>query len=208
MFGCLRRIGCLIILLIAAAAAWYWYTFIRKPAPPAATVETRWTALSTEGANRAKTAMEALSRKDGPSFTTIDAADAASYIFEQLAQRLPPEARGVEAKIADERVMLRSVVPMGKLPGPLAGVLSPNDTIQLGGTLDMVRPGLAQFHVKEIRVKEFSVPRAILPQIVSKIDRGARPEGVKQDALPLIVPSYIGDVRVTGGKLILYKNIK
>jgi hypothetical protein len=208
MFGCLRQIGCLIVLVLGAAAGWYWYTFIRQPAPTAVSTEARWTALSSEGATRTRKAIDALSRNNGPAFATIEAADAASYIFQQLAQRLPQEARGVEATIANERVLLRSVVPIGKLPGPLAGILNPNDTILMGGTIDMVRPGLAQFHVREIRVKEFSVPRAVLPQIVSKIDRGARPQGVADDALPLMVPSYIGDVRVTGGKLTLYKNIK
>ena len=38
--------------------------------------------------------------------------------------------------------------------------------------------------------------------------RGARPEGVTDDALPLVVPSYIGDVRIGQGKVTLYKSVK
>jgi hypothetical protein len=40
-------------------------------------------------------------------------------------------------------------------------------------------------------------------------DRGvARPAGIDDDALPLPLPAYIGDIRVANGKVTLYKNVR
>jgi hypothetical protein len=40
------------------------------------------------------------------------------------------------------------------------------------------------------------------------LDRGTRPVGVDTDALPLPLPSYIGDIRMANGKVTLYKNVQ
>ena len=95
-----------------------------------------------------------------------------------------------------------------KVLGPLAGFLSERDTVVFGGNFELLRPGLAQFHVQEIKLRQLSVPQAAIPRLLARIRRGARPTGVADDALPLVVPGYIGDVRVGQGRVTLYKTVR
>jgi hypothetical protein len=88
--------------------------------------------------------------------------------------------------------------------GPLGGFMAERDTVQLGGDFEVLRPGVTQFRVREIKLREFSVPAALIPRLVGRMRRDV-PEGVAPDALPLRTPVYIGDVRITKGRIILYR---
>ncbi|HMA23259.1 MAG: hypothetical protein ACM37U_08570, partial [Gemmatimonas sp.] len=58
-----------------------------------------WEPLSDAGARRTETALEKLSQPRGPVFQTLSGADAASYVFRQLASRLPQSSDSVEAMV-------------------------------------------------------------------------------------------------------------
>jgi len=91
--------------------------------------------------------------------------------------------------------------------GPLASMLSERDTIRFGGVFEVVRPGLAQFRVQEIRVRDFPVPVRLIPRLLQQTRRGARPEGLSDDGLALTIPPHIGDVRIANGRVTMYKNV-
>lgn len=224
MFGCLRRLGCLVVLLIAAAAAYLyrdrWLGLVDRAtgndAPAAAPATTpaadgTWEPLTPAGAARARSAVESLGRRSGPVFTNVRAGDLASYIFTELAQQLPPSADDVQAAVRDGRLYLRASVRLadlggGNVLGPLAGFLGDREQMEFGGRFEVVRPGLAQFRVEDVRLREFSVPRAVIPKLIGQIRRGTVPEGVSADGLPLQIPPSIGDVRIAGGRVVLYKS--
>jgi hypothetical protein len=220
MFGCLRRLGCFVILLLLlGAVAWFtrdrWYPRVRDwragagaPAAPAVV----WEPLTPEGAERARQAVASLDRKSGPAFASTRPGDISAYVFTGVARQLPPSAEDVRAAAIGDRLYVRSVVDLsdfggGKVLGPLAGFLSERDTVQFGGDFAIVRPGLAEFRVREIRLRELSVPQRLIPRLIAQIRRGGRPEGVADDALPLVVPKHIGDVRVARGRVVLYKTV-
>ena len=221
MFGCLRRLGCLVVLLVVAGIAWFmqdaWLPQARAllggrsaDTASAATAVT-WEPVSDAGADRARRSIEALGRSSGPVFANLAPGDVASYIFVQLSKHLPPSARDIEASVVGDRAYVRASISLADVGpealGPLASMFSDRETVQFGGTFDVVRPGLAQFVVQEIRIKELALPSAAIPRLLRRVTRGARPEGVADDALPLEIPPHIGDIRVGRGRITLYKNV-
>ncbi len=214
--GCLRSLGCLFLLLIVAAAAFLtrdrWLPLLgyEKKVDPNAPTTIVWEPLTREGAARARTAVQRLGERSGPVFTNVRPGDLSSYIFEELSRQLPPSAENTEAAIIDDRLFVRASVKLSDLGGsgvlgPFAGMLGDRERVQFGGTLEVVRPGLAQFRVQNIQVRDFAVPQALIGRLISNVRRGSRPEGVSEDALPFVAPEYVGDVRIRGNQITLYK---
>ena len=222
MFGCLRKLGCLFVMAIAVAVLLFftrdrWGPYYRRvagggerdSAAPALTEE-QWRPLSDTGATRARRAIESLGARGGPVYVNVSAADLTSYVFTQLTRQLPAGAEGARAAVVGDRLYLKALVSAQDLGGsealgPLGGLLPERDTVTFGGNLEMVRPELAQFRVRELRYGELSVPRALIPQLVRRSARN-RPEGLAPDALPLPVPPTVADVRVARGTVTLYRN--
>jgi hypothetical protein len=90
--------------------------------------------------------------------------------------------------------------------GPLGGVLNDREKVQLTGTFRVLKPGLAEFAVKDVRVRNFPVPKGMIPALVARLDRGTRPVGLSDAALAVPIPRYVGDIRVANGKVTLYKS--
>ena len=222
--GCLRRVGCVVVILVLAAGAYLAYLngWVKigpssgrtsgGPADTAVLTGGDWEPLTPDGAARARTAIEALGRRSGPVYSTITAGELASYIFSQIGRQLPPSAQDVRASVRNGLLYVRASVRLSELGGdqilgPLTGLLGERETMQFGGNFHVLRPGLAEFKVDEIRLREFRVPRAAIPRLIAQLRRGSVPEGVSPDALPLEIPRYIGDVRVNQGKITLYKAV-
>jgi hypothetical protein len=210
--GCLRRLGCLIVLVLLAVAAAFWY-MRRGPSAesrgPESTLPT-WQALTPAGAQRAKTALERLQSPRGPAFQTVAAGDLAAYIVQELSRTLPSSADSIEAAAIGDRLCVRAVVRIADLGdrksmGPVAMLLGDRERLQLCGVLRIIRPGIAELQVKEIRIRDLNLPQALIPRLIRQISRGERPAGMSDDGLPLRTPQYIGDVRVQNGVITMYK---
>jgi hypothetical protein len=221
MFGCLRRIGCLVVLCIAVVAAYLmrdrWMPLINKNLPGSrtttATPGPTWEPVSDEAAARARRAVESLGRRSGPVFVNLSPGDVASYFYIALAEQLPPSADSIEATTIANRMYVRAVISLDDFKaadalGPLAGMVGRRERIQLGGTFAIIRPGLAQFLVEDVRLGELPIPRGGIPKVLRQIRRGTRPDGVAENGLPFVVPTYLGDARVADGKVTLYKTVK
>ena len=89
--------------------------------------------------------------------------------------------------------------------GPLAGLLNDRERLQLGGTFHVIRPGLSEFEVREVKLRDFKVPSGAIPRLLQQISRGHRPEGVAANALPVTTPRSLADVRIANGRVTLYK---
>ena len=206
----------LIALLAAIAAGWYLRAHVMsEPAPvPVATDSAGivWEPLSMEGAERARSAVQQLTSNTGPVFANVSAADLASYVYVELARQLPSSAEDVRAAAIGDRVYIKASVRLSELGvadalGPFAGMVSERDTVAFGGTFEVLRPGLAQFRVRDLKVREFSLPPRLIPRILEPIRSGTIPEGVTEDGLPLEIPEHIADVRIASGRVTLYKNV-
>lgn len=218
MGGCLRKVGCLVVIVIAVLLYFSrdrWMPLVRRVTgsggdSTATSVAGAWQPLTDEGAARARRAVQSLGEPRGPVYANVSAADLSSYVFTELSHQLPPGAQGARAAVVGDRLYLKAFVSLQELGGqkalgPLGGFLPERDTVTFGGNLEMVQPGLAQFRVRELSYGALSVPRAIIPQLVRRAAR-QRPAGLADDALPLPVPASVADVRVARGQITLYKS--
>jgi hypothetical protein len=215
MFGCLRRLGCLVTLVVLVAAAWltrdYWYPgfFGRQAAPDAVAT---WEPVAPAGAERARSGVESLGRPSGPAFVNLEAADLAALILAEATQggTLPASIKQAEASVSGEQVLLRGRVELGDLKGldalgPFANFLNKEEPFTFGGTVDVIRPGLAEYRVVSAQIGTFPIPTQAIPKVLDHLSRNARPPGVSPNGVAFRVPSYIGDARVARGRITLYK---
>lgn len=223
MKGCFRRAGCLVII-IALVALWYWYARVEpasstKPAAGtsattgAVATNTGWEPLTTADAERGRTVVEALAQRSGPVFANLSPGEAASYIFLVVAKQLPPSARNAQASIMGDRLYVRSEVDLkdfggkGQL-GALGMLLGSRDSVLLGGSIHMLKPGLAEFTVEQVKLGKLDVPQSLIPRLMTQMKKGKKVEGISPSGLPMVMPPYISDVRIANGKITLYKSVR
>lgn len=210
----MRRFGCFLVILALLAGGWYWYTRVRSaPSPTAGTTAVPaprlWQPLTPEDAERGRAAVQSLSRPTGPVYASLTAGEAASYIFLVLAKQLPPSLRNAEAAVIGGRLYVRSELELRELGGAgalgaLGALLGDRDSVTLGGTINMLRPGTGEFLIQEVKIGRLALPQALIPRVLSRM-RGTRVEGASPNGLPMTMPRYISDVRIADGKITLYK---
>jgi hypothetical protein len=212
--GCLSRIGCLLLIVVIAIIAWLtsdrWLPRITGHTAPATVSGPVWEPITAQGAERTRQMLNRLSQPSGPVFGNVSGGDVASYVYQALAKQLPPSADSIEAAVIGDRLYIRASVRLQDLGGtaslgPLASMLGDREQMQFGGTFHVIRPQLAEYEVKDIKLRDLSLPQAMIPRILHQTERGTRPEGLSPDGLPLVVPKYLGDVRIANGRVTLYK---
>lgn len=209
MFGCLRKVGCLIILAAIVGGGYYWWTVKGSRSGP---TPGEWHAVTQADATTAGTAVGALRDSKTSGGTRLTPAQAVAYLIQETAKQLPPSSTDVQAMVTGDQLHVRAVVPLRELGaeralGPLASMIGARDTVELAGTVDVLRPGLAQMHVVQAKIHDFALPKSVLPKLVQQIRHDA-PDGIAPDAFPIPLPSYIGGIRIADGKVTLYKNVK
>ncbi len=212
----MRTIGCLVVVFVAVAAGWILRDRIGFSAggdPAAADTAVVWEPITPEGAERARTSIVELGGRAAPVFESIRPGDLSSYIFVALSRQLPPSAERIESAVLGDRLAVRASVQLSDFGGagalgPFAAFLGDRETMQLAGYFHVIRPGLAEFRVTDLQLRDFAVPKNLIPRLIRGFSRGARPEGVADDGLPLVVPDYIADVRIANGRVVIYRNSK
>lgn len=213
--GCLMRLGCLVILCIAAVVGWFtrdhWMPEkYRARFSMTSGRDVTWEPLTDAGVQRTRDALSKLSQPRGPVFQTLSGADVASYVFRELSKQFPASADSIEARVVGERVAMRAVVNMSELAdiGAIGGMLGEREHVELAGTMRVVRPGLGELQVQEAKIRGLTIPRGMVSTLLRRFGRGPRPDGVSGEALPLPLPTYVGDIRVANGRITLYKNVQ
>ena len=218
MFSCLGRLGCLAVAALIVVGGWFtrdsWYPkvrarFVSTPPPSGAA---RWEPLSPEGAARGRAAFEALSRRNGPVFVNVSAADFASAVLDEALHGLSPAATQAEALARDDRLYLRaqvSVADLGgpKTLGPLSGIVEGKQELTVRGRIEVLRSGRAQFRVDELALKELKLPSAVISRVLARVAMKDRDAATSNDAIPLVVSRDLADVRIGKGRVTLYKNV-
>jgi len=209
------------MLGVVGGAAWLfradWEPVVKRAASgvlssPEQSAAIHWEPISAQGSSRAREAIEGLGARNGPVFANVAPADLASYVFDALTRALPPSAANVEAAAIGEQLAVRADVRLADFGGPssfgpLAGMLGEHEPVRFVGTLAVTQPGLAEFRVSSLMIKDLAVPQSMIPKLVERMGRGPRPSGISPNALAFAVPPYIADVRVHDGKITLYKTV-
>ncbi len=213
--GCIRNLGCLVVLLIVLAVGWLyrdrWMPRDREERTTTATAgAAEWEPLTAAGATRTRGAIEKLERRSGPVFVSLEPEDVAAYILEETSAQLVPSAENVTASVAGDRLYVRATVKPSEVGGarvlgPQARILGEQEVIQFGGVVEVVRPGLAQYRVREVKIRDFSLPSGLIPKIIRDLRPDSVPADIAADAVPVEIPAHVGDIRISDGKVILYK---
>lgn len=220
--GCLRKIGCLAVTLALLIAALVFGTAGRvrmrgweirqHRSDGAPTADSAWAPLTALGARQAEDQIVALGvGPSGPVFATLRPADFAAYAMLDVAGTLPPRADSARAAAAHGRLWIRTradvahALPDGPLSRGLA-LVGGRPPVELGGTVNVIRPGIAEFRVEALRIHEWSAPHMLIPAILRHVEAGRHPADVAENGLLLNLPPYVADVRMTPGKVVLYKS--
>jgi hypothetical protein len=210
----MKKLGCLFTIILLAIAAYLFRDRLFAPARQkprdTAVAGPVWEPLTADRAERGRAGVASLANESGKVFVTLTPGEIASYLFLVLSRQLPPSADSIEATAIGDRLYVRASVKLSDLGGaaslgPLGGFLKDRERMLLGGNFEIVRPGLAQFRIRELQLHDLSIPSRMIPTIVRQIGKGTRPDGVAPEALPLKTPLTIGDVRVLRGRVTLYK---
>jgi hypothetical protein len=215
--GCLVRKIVLLLVLAAAVAIGWWLRSHwaggdrRDEAASADGVE--WQRLDEVRAARARAALERFARVPRPDSLRLEPGDLGSLVLVQIARELPPSADSIHAAVIDDLYHVRASVRPADLGaadvlGALGGFLGEREPLQIGGTFHLLRPGLAEYRVRQIRIREFPIPDGLLPRLMARIRRGAPVEGLSPTGLPLEIPVYIRDVHVSDGSVTLFKSVE
>ena len=198
------------ILMVAAAVGYYWYTHQPKNASVASSAS-EWTPVTAVDAQRGGEAVEQLQAKSGRVFANLTAAQAVGYLLQTVGKELPPSAEHVQAMIVGDTLYAQAILPLRSLGlehalGPLAALVGERDSVEFAGTVDVIRPGLAQFRVTRVLIHSLALPSPMVPKLVTQLRRES-PAGLAPNGLALPLPPYIADIRIANGKVTLYKNV-
>lgn len=256
MFGCLARIGCLLIFVVAGAIGWFtqdaWLPKVKAQVRTTAPVlvrkakeiaskagvpssrgnaksgasdnandnaggsakspasESQWTALSAAGAERGREAVAKLNQKNGPAYVNVGAADLASFVLDSILHGISQGASTAQAIAKNDRIYMKAMVSAADLGGPktlgpLSGLVEGKQELTVGGRLEVLAPGKAQFRIEEISLGELKLPSVVIPRIVARIGVKDRTANTPGDVIPVNVPASLADVRVNKGHVTLYK---
>ena len=212
--GCIARLGCLVLLALLAVGAWFtrdhWLSIVPGATPVTVSTAPVWEPLTQQAGDRGKRAIESFSSSSGPVFANLRAGEVASYVFVTLGRIIPASADSAEAAVIGDALFVHAIVPVkaiagSGLLGPLGSLLNDKERISLGGSFRVVRPGLSEFQVREIKVRDFKVPSGAIPRLIEQLSKGNRPAGLSPNGLPVPTPSSLADVRIANRQITLYK---
>lgn len=227
--GCGRRLGCGVLLILLAAAAWLtrdqWSPWVQRartwiggsapaasPRPDSALARTDWQSVTAGGESHAERILLALGQRGSPPYATLLASDFAAFMLTDIAGQVPPPSDSTEAAVVDRALAVRTSLDIKALGGrsafgPIGGVLADREPMTLAGTFDVVRPGVAEFHVRQLTVHGLPVPTPFIPGLVRKFEGGQHPTGLAADALLLNIPRYVADIRIVDNRIAIYRTI-
>lgn len=215
MFKLIWKIGCLLIVIALGAAVWYFRGYWIPKAKQAVAVEAPadtagWTRITSSGGERARRRIATLSHRSGPAYITLTASEFAAYVLGSALSEVARYDTAAQAVVEDGKLYIRARIRLSDIGGkdalgPLARLFNDTEPLLVGGTLTAVRPGLAQFRIKEVAVRGIEVPRSVIGTLVKRWSPGTRPDSLASDGLPVPLPPDVVDLRLQDGKVTLYK---
>jgi hypothetical protein len=223
--SCLSKIGCLTVVVAAGIGGWWLYggrmpstfatagrtTFGGAATADSSTGAVAWSTMR-DAKMRSGDALSTLNSPSGPAYITLGAGDLAGFLADGFERVLPQSAADVQVAIIDDVLRVRSEVPLRELGGKalpefVTDMLSARDTVEMAGKLEMIHPGLAQLRVNEVIVRGIPLPPRVVPPLLNAL-RKSTPQGdsIAADAIAIPLPKSVSDVRVSRGRVTLYKS--
>jgi hypothetical protein len=219
MFGCIGKIVVLALLIIVGALAFVtrgvWEPRLREKMgwrPAATAAAPAWEPVTAAGAERVRTALAGMRRPSGPAFVNVKAGDLVAFALDAVLRGWgsgASSANGAEALAGENTISIRATIHMKDLGGagslgPLAGVLEGDQPIEVRGRLEFTAGARAQYRVERIALKNLVLPSAAIGAVVQRL-APRKDKAQETTAIALVLPSEIADIRVTPGRVTLYK---
>jgi hypothetical protein len=208
MLGCITlpfRLALLALLLVGAYLGWRNRDRIAEVlgVRPTVTVAPESRGRPTgRGLARAIEKVDSLNGWRADSIV-LSAGEMASLVGAGLPAVVRRDIDSLQVELLEGAIRVRGKIRTEGLPrevlGPFAGALRPWEPIAVGGTVDIVSPGRAEWTVTEFQVRDFRFPAEMVPRMVDFLSRQET-----RGRLAVVVPQGIGRVRVHSGGVTLY----
>lgn len=216
MIRFLRSVVLAIFFMVLGAAIWHWRDLWLPRAREVISASlpdegpAGWDRVSLQGAQRSLQRMQLLDSPTGPAYVNIAPADFAAYVLGAALTQLREVDATPDALVDDDKLWLRTRIRLVDLGGrdalgPLASMFEETERLVIAGRLEGVRAGLAQYRLTDVAVRDLRVPQAAVSRLVTRWGPPRRPEGIADDALPIELPPYVADLRLSRGRVTLYK---
>jgi hypothetical protein len=208
VFGCLKRVVMLVILLAVGVRVWLnrdrlrsEWTDLRggaESAPPATPVEL---------AQLASQKLATLADGPPPERIVLSSAELQSLLRTRFSGILPGYVDSATVELEDGRVHLKARVPTSELRqmsglGQVASLLPDTTEIGVTGQLIPLEDGRVAIAVDQVSAAKIPLPRKLIPRIIRKIQPKAD-AGVPVDALVVPLPAGARSAYVRGDSLVL-----
>ncbi len=206
--GCLRGIGCTVGILLVSLGAWMtrdaWLPVVRGGDAPVV-----WQRVDTASLATVEAQVRSLSRDKGPVFVTVSAAELGALLLNQAGSTFANQVQNAEVTTDGDAIVVRGRVDPSAFRGldgigGIIGKLSGPQRIAIKGVPSVRSAGAGILRVDQVKVGEVIIPKALYPTLVERLT-GQSQAGADASFLPFPLPRYIGDVRVSAGRVTLYK---
>jgi hypothetical protein len=121
--------------------------------------------------------------------------EVASLIGAGLNPSLRRQLDSLQVELQDGEIALSAKLATARLPrelmGPLAVALREREPVQAAGPIAVVGPGKAEWAVRSFRIRDFPVPRDVVPKLLAKAFGDTTQRGI-----PVRIPAGIREIRV------------
>ena len=207
----LTTIGCGAMLVVVFVVMWQYrgplsdaYSAFRGL--PVAEADTGPGRPSPEAFNSAAAKYRLMTRRDGPEFVSMTAAEVASLIWNGLdpvGRRAMDSLTVVleEGRFVMEAMLVTAVWGREQL-GLLGGLLQPLEPLRVVGPARIIRRGVLAWEPAEFAVRSIPLPRTAIPLIVNRLT------GSDGGLLLIDVPLTVADVRIRPHNVIFYRRVQ
>jgi hypothetical protein len=205
--GCLtlpfRLIGALLVVLLLVGA-WLYRDQLLEVGRGAAGHRAPAAAVgvpSPAALGRARTALARL--RAGADSVVLDPDESAALLGQAIGPAMAGQLDSLRIRLSDGRVAFTASLRTARLPrellGPLAIAVRRQEPIAAAGAVQMRKPGLAEWDIDRMSVRDIPLPREAVPRVIARAfgDSSRR-------ALPLALPQSVQDLRIRPAGVTLY----
>ena len=215
MNGCLKgllRLGCIVAIAAVLLLLWWFREPILRTGarwfgrtealPPVA--DTAVGAPTPKAVASGQTKVGTLRVNAGPDSVVLNANEVASLIGGSIDWQVRKTFDSLRVELLEGSLAVHARLDTRALPpnalGPFAAFVQPREPLRLGGTIEIERPGIARFTVREISIRGIAFPGPAVKSIARQA-AGANEDG----AIPLKVDPAISRIVIHPTGVILYR---
>lgn len=217
VFGALKKILALVVLVLVAYAGFRWgaYVFpplerllgyrsapVYVPAEPAAS-----NAPSAELADSTLDRFERFRRGKGGDRLALSGPELSSVVRYSMPGLVPPGVSDPTVELVEGRIRLKARVAVAAFPKldrlkAIAGVLPDTVPLELEGALVPSDQAFMALLVDKVEAAHIPIPKSMVAEVLNGLGRQA-PASMPADALPVPIPDGVKSVYVQRDSLVL-----